>query len=324
MGDKRFSGWRLPLRLACFVALCVSFGTGITRADAPPTCNDVAATANEVTAITIQLQCTDVDGDALSDSTVTTPADGTPGVSGSEGTVSSTPEPGYVGSDSFEYDASSISGLSNSQTVTINVVVPPSISLTTPADTDYPETNVPDAALACTAATGTSISSCAATADGSTIITDGAALPTTPGTHTVVVNAADADGGTASGPATYTVSAPPTAAITAPASGADYPASEVPAATFTCPPDPNSQPASCAASVDGAPLTNGAAMPTSVGSHTLTVVATDPDGLSSPMQTSTYGVNPPPVCQVASAATTEGHPASVELNCSDPNASPTT
>jgi large repetitive protein len=197
---------------------------------------------------------------------------------------------------------------------------PPTLTVSAPADaTDYAQASVPAAAFTCPGAT------CSASVDsGSTAINPGDPLPSSPGSHTFKAIAGAPDGGSASQTVTYTVSAPPTAAITAPQGGASYNANAVPAAGLSCHNDPNSPLQTCAATVDGQTVAGGGSMPNSPGQHTLTVIATDADGSSSPHATATYTVYPPPTCSNVPATTNEGVAVTIRLSCSDPHAAPVT
>jgi hypothetical protein len=207
--------------------------------------------------------------------------------------------------------------MSADATVTANFDLVPTI--TSPVSgTDYAHASVPSAAFACAAGD----TACTATLDGQSISSAGA-MSAAPGSHTLTVSGVAADGASVAQTASYTVSAPPQATITAPADGQSYAAGEVPTAAFTCTPDPHSAPQSCTAMVDGTTAVQaGEPMPAAPGStHTLTVIATDADGSSSPPATATYTVYPPPTCGDVSATTNEGVAAPVRLRCTDPNAS---
>jgi len=202
-----------------------------------------------------------------------------------------------------------------SATYTVSDVAP-TVSVTTPAagNPDYPDNAVPNASFSCTSDPNTTLQSCTATVDGAAV-TSGEALPAGVGTHTLVVTATDADGLSTPETVIYTVSGPPTIAISAPAA-IGYGAAAVPVAAFACTPDANSALQSCTATVDGSPVSDGGALPTAVGPHTLTVDAADQDGLTS-SQSVSYTVNPPPSCQSGGVTTTEGTPVAVSLSCSD-------
>ena len=91
--------------------------------DAPDAVND-SATTNEDTPVTIPVLSndTDVDGDALSVSSVTQPTHGTV-VINNDGTVTYTPAANYHGPDSFTYTISD--GKGGTDTATVNLTVNP-------------------------------------------------------------------------------------------------------------------------------------------------------------------------------------------------------
>ncbi|HEY1566052.1 MAG TPA: Ig-like domain-containing protein, partial [Solirubrobacteraceae bacterium] len=201
-------------------------------------------------------------------------------------------------------------------TVTATFDPPPALTVTAPAGaTDYAAGAVPAAALACP---GTDVT-CAVVVDGGAPIISGGALPATPGSHTFTATALAPDGGSASRSGTYTVSAPPTVTITAPANGQSYHGTAVPAAAFTCHPDAHSALQACTAKADGQAVAKGAVMPSTPGPHTLTVTATDADGSSSPATSATYTVFPLPTCNNVGATTNEGARVRLPLACADPH-----
>ncbi|PIQ72993.1 hypothetical protein COV86_00005, partial [Candidatus Roizmanbacteria bacterium CG11_big_fil_rev_8_21_14_0_20_35_14] len=92
-----------------------------------PVANDVSISTNEDTAVEIALSGSDVDGDILTYSIVTSPSHGTLGeISGNK--VSYTPTANYNGSDSFTFKANDGTVDSNATTVSITVIPPPVIS----------------------------------------------------------------------------------------------------------------------------------------------------------------------------------------------------
>jgi hypothetical protein len=95
----------------------------VTTADRAPSCTDVAAGTTAVnTDASIPLTCSDPDGDALSYSVVSPPSHGHVGAPDGAGTVSYTPDAGYVGSDTFTYTVDDGNGgTAPAATVTISV-----------------------------------------------------------------------------------------------------------------------------------------------------------------------------------------------------------
>ncbi len=206
--------------------------------------------------------------------------------------------------------------LSDDATVTADFDLLPTITVPA-AGADYAQAAVPAAAFVCAA--GDTV--CSATVNGQPLAAN-RALPSTPGSYSFSVIGRAADGASVTQSASYTVSAPPTAAITAPAAGGSYATGNVPAAAFTCTPDPRTTLRSCTAKVDGTTAVQpGEGLPATPGStHTLTVTATDADGSSSPTASATYTVFPPPACADAGATTNEGVSVPVPVSCSDPHA----
>ncbi len=94
--------------------------TIIVRDNAPVANPDVATTP-QATPVTINPLANDTDpnGDALSLTSVGTPAHGTASISG--GTVLYTPTAGYVGSDSFSYSITDANGSTASSTISVTV-----------------------------------------------------------------------------------------------------------------------------------------------------------------------------------------------------------
>ena len=90
-----------------------------TLVNHPPVANDQSVTTDEDTPLVITLTATDVDGDLLSYSVVTSPAHGS--LSGSAPNLTYTPSPDYNGSDSFTFRVSDDMVSSNIAAVSIAV-----------------------------------------------------------------------------------------------------------------------------------------------------------------------------------------------------------
>lgn len=95
--------------------------TVTSQPDAPIAADD-AATTQPNTAVTIPLTAndTDADGDALTVTNMTNPAHGTVTASGTTGAVY-TPEPGFRGSETFDYTVCDADGLCDTAHVTVTV-----------------------------------------------------------------------------------------------------------------------------------------------------------------------------------------------------------
>jgi hypothetical protein len=95
----------------------------VQTVDASPNCQDAASGTTPVnTSMPLDLACTDADGDALTYAVVTPPAHGDVSTPSRSGAATYTPDPGYVGADSFTYDADDgFGGTSSVATVTLAV-----------------------------------------------------------------------------------------------------------------------------------------------------------------------------------------------------------
>ena len=84
-----------------------------------PTTAPVSVSTNEGTAVAVTLQGSDVDGDPLTFTTSNGPSNGT--LAGNGPNLTYSPNPGFVGTDSFEYQADDGTVSSSPSTVTITV-----------------------------------------------------------------------------------------------------------------------------------------------------------------------------------------------------------
>jgi Big-like domain-containing protein len=100
----------------------VTFVDMIEDCPSPPLAQDDHAVTQRDTAVTIAVLAndSDPDGDPLTVTAVADPAHGG-AVSNTDGTVTYTPDPGFVGSDSFEYTISDGAGGTDSATVFVTV-----------------------------------------------------------------------------------------------------------------------------------------------------------------------------------------------------------
>lgn len=105
-----------------------------------PVAQDLTFNTDYLTAVATTLSATDADGDALTYAVTQAPQHGV--LSGSGKNLTYTPEAGFWGQDTFQYQANDGLHDSNTATVTINVAAPDlppvatDISITTPYETD--------------------------------------------------------------------------------------------------------------------------------------------------------------------------------------------
>ena len=92
----------------------------------PPSCSDIARTTAAGTPVSVPLACTDGDGDAVTRSIVSGPANGTLGpIDQGAGSVTYTPNPGFSGADSFSFRGSDGGGAGNTATASLTVTPAP-------------------------------------------------------------------------------------------------------------------------------------------------------------------------------------------------------
>jgi Big-like domain-containing protein len=91
--------------------------------DAPNAQPDAATTVkNGAVSIPVLANDSDVDGDQLSVTSVSSPANGSVSITSSGGGINYRPKPGFAGIDSFSYTVSDGHGGTATATVTVNVV----------------------------------------------------------------------------------------------------------------------------------------------------------------------------------------------------------
>lgn len=124
----------------------------------PPACSNVAAsTPSGGGSVTVALSCNGPLGAPLAYAVVSSPANGTlASIDQAGGTVSYTSRPGFVGSDTFTYDAGDAAGASNTVTVTITVPPPPPLCANVNASTPAGGGSV-TVKLSCTAPAGAAL-----------------------------------------------------------------------------------------------------------------------------------------------------------------------
>ncbi len=154
--------------------------------------------------------------------------------------------------------------------IDISYNLPPTITITTPAEEGaYTQGQAINANYSCQPGEGTSVKTCAGP------VANGAPLETaTVGEHEFLVKAEDNDKGKAGKSVNYTVFAPPTVEITSPAEGATYTQGQAVSAAYACHPAPSLAVESCSG-----PVSSGAAVNTAnPGPQTFTVEAEDSIG----------------------------------------------
>ncbi len=180
---------------------------GAVETVSAPVCGPVSVSSPAGTAVAIQLSCA---GENVTYQTPGTPGHGSlSGFNSASGIVTYTPTAGYSGTDSFTFTASNGTGPSNTATVTITVIGPPSVSISGPAGgAVYTQGQSVDADYVCTeAANGPGLKPGAQGCAGP--VANGAAIDTsTPGQHSFTVTATSQDGLTAAQTVTYTVNPP--------------------------------------------------------------------------------------------------------------------
>ena len=111
----------------------------VTAVNDPPTCNSFPVSTSQDTPVAVNLNCSDIDGDAFTYSVVTPPANGA--LSGAAPNLTYTPNAGYSGPDSFTYKANDGAADSNTATVSITVTAPGgvdyAVTLLEPSDLSF-------------------------------------------------------------------------------------------------------------------------------------------------------------------------------------------
>ncbi len=225
---------------------------------------------------------TDPDHDALSTVLVSGPAHGTVSLS-ADGSFTYTPPSGYIGPDSFTYQASDGTLNSFTATVSLFVVDPPTATIVAPADnqTFALHQSVSTSFFCTEGAGGPGLAACE---DGAGATANGSLNTSQPGMFTYTVTVVSLDGLLRSASIHYTVAAPPpppappSVQITTPAAGASYTQNQVVDANYTCT-EGTGGPGLLAGSAGcHGTVANGAAIDTSTaGPHSFSVTATSSD-----------------------------------------------
>jgi len=132
-----------PVHLSGPIELCVEHSTFFTAMSlvvdpipSPPVAHDDSATTSKNTPVTIDVLANDddADGDTLSVTNLTAAAHGA-ALLNPDGTITYTPNPGFLGTDTFTYTANDGTADSNVATVTVQVINTPPVSVNDSAST---------------------------------------------------------------------------------------------------------------------------------------------------------------------------------------------
>ncbi|MEC0249586.1 Ig-like domain-containing protein, partial [Paenibacillus chitinolyticus] len=304
----------------------------VTPVNDPPTVSDTADVTLEDTPVTGLVTASDADGDALSFTLGTPPANGTAAVS-ADGTYTYTPAPDFNGTDSFTVTVSDGRG----GTATVTVVVEPvndppaasDVTLTTPEDTPVSGAVVatdPDGdVLAFTVEAAAGHGTVTLNPDGTFVYAPG---PDFNGTDSFVIGVSDGNGGHALSSVTVTVTPvndPPAAADFADVTPEDIPVTGQVTAT-----DPDGDPLTFAVGTQPA---NGTAVITAAGTFTytpnpnftgtdsFTVIVDDGNGGTdtATVTITVTPVNDAPVTADLNLATPEDTPLAGAVTAADPD-----
>lgn len=248
-----------------------------------PKCAAVSATVGRNTPVQVHLSCTNYDVSAQAFAVADEPSHGTvSGLDAATGEATYTPEQGYVGSDSFTYRSTNAVGDSNTATVSLTVLAPPTCAAASAVTRGATAVQV---ALACTGRPDDPIAyaTVGTPAHGALSGLDAAAgtVIYTPeqgygGPDSFTYEGTDSGGASSAATATITVDATdPTVALTTPSEGASYVQDADVKAAYSCADEAGgSGLTTCAGTTD-----DGDSIDTShYGSQAFAVTATDVAG----------------------------------------------
>ena len=313
----------------------------VSEVNDPPTATGEARTTAEDTPVTVSVLDgdTDPDGDTLTVTAVSDPANGT-AVIEADNTVTYTPDPNFAGTDTFTYTVADGRGATATATVTITVteVNDPPVATDDLRGTaeDTPVTFDPSAndsdpdgdALSVTALSTPANGTATLNGDGTVTYTPG---PNFAGTDTFTYTVSDGRGGTATATVTVTVGEvndPPVAAADTVTTAEDNPVTVDPRSNDS---DPDGDPLTVTAvsrPADGRAVVNGDGTvtytpdPNFAGTDTFTYTVADGRGgtATATVTVTVDEVNDPPIAAADARTTPEDTPVVVTVLDGDSDA----